>query len=256
MNESATDVIVARARRPEPLVLMVASSAAIHGVAIAAVAILAAAAGRSSSPPPVVMMVNLTGSDGPVTDGTAQIGGLGVPQAKPDPEPPPEPRAEVPPPAPPKMTLPAEKPRPRTEPRKTPDTQARQKETPPAPVSQGNAPIDTGARGAGFGLGSSGGAGNATVLLDTSDFCCNEYLALMHTTIKRNWDQNQANRGVTVMKFTIARDGQLSGIEIEQSSGFAALDRAAQRALALTTLQPLPDRYTNATLTVHIKFEY
>jgi TonB family protein len=93
-------------------------------------------------------------------------------------------------------------------------------------------------------------------MLDTNDFCCNEYLQVMVATIKRNWDQNAGGRGVTTMKFTISRDGRLSDIEIERSSGVMTLDRAALRALALTTLQPLPDRYTNPTLTVHIKFEY
>ena len=256
MSEGATDVIVARTSRAESMASAVAGSFALHVIGIVLLTLFAAST-RSSGPPPVLMMVNLAGSVGPETGGLTQLPGRGVPQAKPDPEPQPEPRPEPPPPAVPKMTLPTEKPRPRAESRKAPEPQPREKEAPPAHVQQGNAPVETGARGVGFGLSSAGGGSvESTVRLDTPDFCCNEYLAVMVTTIRRNWEQNQGNHGLTVMKFTIARNGQLSDIQIEQSSGFAALDRAAQRALALTTLQPLPDRYTNATLTVHIKFEY
>jgi TonB family protein len=61
----------------------------------------------------------------------------------------------------------------------------------------------------------------------------------------------------TLMKFTIERDGRLTAIELEKSSGSPALDLMAQRALTLTRqLPPLPPAFTEPSLTVHMQFEY
>ncbi len=60
-----------------------------------------------------------------------------------------------------------------------------------------------------------------------------------------------------MIKFTIQRDGQIQGVEVEKSSGYTALDINAQRALLVTrTLPPLPPAFPNATLTVHLNFQY
>ena len=57
------------------------------------------------------------------------------------------------------------------------------------------------------------------------------------------------------MKFTIQRDGRLTDVELEQSSGYFALDQTAQRALLLTRqLPPLPAQFPETTLTVHLNF--
>ena len=55
-----------------------------------------------------------------------------------------------------------------------------------------------------------GGARAGGVQLDVGDFCCPEYLATMNQRIRENWNQNQGAAGVTVMKFTIRRDGMLT----------------------------------------------
>jgi TonB family protein len=111
------------------------------------------------------------------------------------------------------------------------------------------------ARGQGFGL-SSGGGGTGSVL-HTTNFCCPEYVALMLDAIKRNWDQNQQAAGVTVMKYTIQRDGRITDVQLERSSGYPALDYMAQRSLQLTRqLQPLPSAFTEPSLTVSLTFEY
>jgi TonB family protein len=60
-----------------------------------------------------------------------------------------------------------------------------------------------------------------------------------------------------MIKFTIMRDGQIQGVEVERSSGYTALDINAQRALLVTrTLPPLPAAFPNPTLTVHLNFQY
>jgi len=60
-----------------------------------------------------------------------------------------------------------------------------------------------------------------------------------------------------VVGFTIQRDGRITNAVTERSSGYANLDLNAVRALVLTRqLPPLPDAYTNPSLTMHLHFEY
>ena len=40
----------------------------------------------------------------------------------------------------------------------------------------GATPIETGAKGMGFGLSSGGGGGDSSLKLDVKDFCCPEYI--------------------------------------------------------------------------------
>lgn len=173
---------------------------------------------------------------------------------------PPDPvrRAETPPaPTRPSMTLPD--PRARTRPQPKPenapkDATSRTLSTGEQP-REGTTRVETGARGQGFGL-STGGGGGTGVQLDVANFCCPEYLEQMVSLIQRNWDQNQGVVGTTWMKFTIERDGMIVMPMTERSSGFFALDNAAQRALLLAKLTPLPAAFPNPTLTVHIQFKY
>jgi len=59
------------------------------------------------------------------------------------------------------------------------------------------------------------------------------------------------------MKFTINRDGSITEITPEKSSGTATLDLSAQRAVVMTkTLPPLPAQFTNPSLTVHLNFQF
>ena len=92
--------------------------------------------------------------------------------------------------------------------------------------------------------------------LDVTDFCCNEYLDQMVVTIRRNWDQSQGLVGSTTMQFIILKNGTIQAPLVEKSSGFAALDNAAIRALQLSRLPPLPAAFENPTLTVHLRFDF
>jgi TonB family protein len=63
--------------------------------------------------------------------------------------------------------------------------------------------------------------------------------------------------GEAVVKFTIQRDGTLTAVKLEKSSGFSALDINAQRAVMGTRqLPPLPAPFSNPTLTVDLTFQY
>jgi TonB family protein len=104
---------------------------------------------------------------------------------------------------------------------------------------------------------STGGGGGSGSRLDVADFCCPDYLILMIERIRSNWTARAEAVGETMVKFTIMRDGQIQGVEVEKSSGFAALDINAQRALLVTRQLPaLPGACPNPTLTVHLNFEY
>jgi TonB family protein len=75
--------------------------------------------------------------------------------------------------------------------------------------------------------------------------------------IRANWNSRTEVGGATMIKFTIQRDGQITGVSVLKSSGFAALDINAQRAVLVTrTLPPLPEQFPNPTLTVDLHFEY
>jgi TonB family protein len=58
------------------------------------------------------------------------------------------------------------------------------------------------------------------------------------------------------MRFVVQRDGTITGIEVEKSSGQALLDQASRRALTLTQLPPLPREFPGKQLTVYLPFEY
>ena len=122
-------------------------------------------------------------------------------------------------------------------------------------VRTDSAVAETGGLGQSFGLSSSGsGAGS---YLDTPNFCCPEYLAAMVDLIRQNWSSRQKSAGITIVKYTIQRDGSLTNIEVEKSSGYAVLDFVAQRSLQLTKkLPPLPAAFAEPSLTVHLLFEY
>lgn len=254
MSATVTDIIAARSRQPEGLTTMVFWSVIAHACGIGL--LLLAPGARIDNTPRTVMTISLGGAPGPQAGGLTQMGGREVPPPAPEQ---PIRREETPPPPPaqPAMTLPD--PRKQAQP-KPPRRQAtevsRQRPAAAEPPQQGSTRAETNARGQGFGL-SSGGSGSRGVELDVANFCCPEYLEQMVTLIQRNWEPNQGVVGAATMKFTILRDGAIQAVMLERSSGFVALDVAANRAVMRTQrLPPLPSPFPNPTLTVHMRFEY
>jgi TonB family protein len=75
--------------------------------------------------------------------------------------------------------------------------------------------------------------------------------------IRTNWNQQAEVPGQAIVKFTIQRDGRLTDVVLERSSGYTALDLNAQRAVMMTRQLPaLPAAFSNPTLTVHLNFQY
>ncbi|MGE5246326.1 MAG: TonB family protein [Betaproteobacteria bacterium] len=257
-----TDVLRDRMQEPAGLQRMVTVSLAAHA-ALLAIAVLAPAAwwSRGASEPQTVMTITLGGgTPGPSSGGETPLAARPVQQAVQTPSVRPEP---IRPPAAkaPEMTLPKETARP-TRARPAPDVKQAPKEargrtpTKGKEVSEGQGVAETGARGQGFGLSSGGGAGVGATL-DVANFCCPDYLMTMVERIRANWNPQAEVAGVAGIKFTIQRDGRLTDVELEKSSGYTALDLMAQRAVVMTRqLPPLPPAYSNPTLGVHLNFQY
>jgi len=109
----------------------------------------------------------------------------------------------------------------------------------------------------GFGGLSTGGGMGSGSYLDVKNFCCPDYLVTMIQVIRGNWSARQQVAGETMVVFRIQRDGRLTDIEVERSSGYPALDLTAQRALFVTQRLPsLPPAFPDDHLTVHLRFEY
>jgi len=247
--DAVSPILVERAREPQGLRNIWILSLVVHVVAGVMLLMMPAPSLEDDSLKNV-MTISLGGAPGVRTGGMTNMSARTA-EASPAPEkaPPAPPAAKVP-----EMVLPTKK-----EPLKpTPSkgTEARVKPVPKAlEATQGDARIETSARGAGFGL-STGGSG-ATGYLDVANFCCPEYLSTMIQLIQRNWNGKQNVPGITRIKYTIQRDGRLTDVQLEQSSGYFALDQAAQRALLSTRqLPPLPAQFPETTLTVHLNFSY
>jgi TonB family protein len=79
----------------------------------------------------------------------------------------------------------------------------------------------------------------------------------MLEAIRRNWDAHQQASGVAIVRYTIERDGRLTGVHVERTSGYQTLDYFATRAVQATRqLPPLPAAFTEPSLTVSLTFEY
>ena len=78
----------------------------------------------------------------------------------------------------------------------------------------------------------------------------------MRDRIERVWNKQQQSTGTVMMKYTILRNGSVTDIQVEKSSGNLLLDRESQRALTQARLAPLPSAFPDDHLTVHLEFQY
>ncbi len=121
----------------------------------------------------------------------------------------------------------------------------------PAPASDaGGAP----ASGRGLSLGGSSGGDAAPGL--PSDFQFTYYIERMLALIESRWYKPPSTPGTRArVRFQVLSSGRIEGIQLEQSSGQSAFDRAVLRALyAANPLPPLPPAYRKPSLTIHLTF--
>ena len=258
MEAIVSDILTSRKREPDGLMQTGLVSLGAHAVAVGVLALIPVIAPAPAQPPRVVMNISLGGSPGPSNGGTQMIGGRPIQAAAPSAAPQIQKPAQLSPPTPARMALPDPRRKP-APPRANTAVSRDPKGTTAGRGAQtqlGTARAETGARGEGFGL-STGGGGTGGVKLDTANFCCPDYIIDMLDRIRRNWVQNQQASGVVLMKYTILRNGQITAIEVETSSGNPILDLASQRALVNTrTLAPLPSAFPEPQLPVHLTFNY
>jgi TonB family protein len=258
MEAVVSDILESRKREPGGLRQTAMVSLGVHGAALALIAILPAILPATKQQPRVVMNISLGGAPGPRTGGTQMIGGRRIDAALPSAAPEMAKTALPSPPARPEMSLPDPKQKPQAA-RKPAASSKDPKGTAAgrgAEAQLGTARVETGAKGQGFGLSSGGGGGDG-MTLDVGNFCCPDYLLDMRNRILNNWNQKQGATGIVAMKYTVLRSGQITGIEVEKSSGNPTLDLASHRALLNTrAFSPLPAAFPDAQLTVHLEFEY
>ncbi len=264
MHEAVSDVLAERVAGADGVSRTILLSLGVHAAVLATI-VLMPASWRSVRVPVEVtpMMISLQGGSAPDAGGITPIAGRAVqvaapPDVRPRPEAPPAAKA-------PEMVAPepTAKPLPKTPPPKDvpkpTDKSSSRKPTSGPEVKTGDARADTGGAPIPFGglTRPSGGGTSSDATTDYADFCCPAYLAQMTDLIKRNWRQNQGASGRVQVKFTIARDGKLSNVQVEQPSNIPLLDLESQRAVVNTAaLPPLPREFTENTLTVHLVFEY
>jgi TonB family protein len=256
VQEAVSAILHDRARDADGLSRMLTLSIAAHVVLVAAVWLTPTAWRSREAADPSVMTVSIGGTEGPNTGGMTSIAGRAVQEiAKPTAKP-----VDAPPAAKAPEMVEANriaKPTPPSRTAKPADASRSRTPTTGAEVKAGSARVNTGGAPIPFGGLAQGGGGGGGVQLDVKNFCCPEYLAQMAQKIRSNWNPNQGAGGQPVVKFTIRRDGVLTNVELERSSGQDLLDLEARRAVHKTAQLPvLPREFPDSSLTVHLTFDF
>jgi periplasmic protein TonB len=88
------------------------------------------------------------------------------------------------------------------------------------------------------------------------------YVSAITRAISNNWLRSMVDARIqraprVYLTFKIAKNGKISDLEVQQSSGIPTLDRSAQRAvLASDPLPALPADYRGSDVSVNFYFEY
>lgn len=257
--DAVSHILVERQAGAAGLDRMFGWSAVAHLALLAFVALVPAGwlGARMANEPTSVMNIQIGGPVGPRDGGMTAMGARPIQQVKPV-----EAQKAIEPIRPPAAAEPEmieptkTAPKKQEAPVKTKMADAKSRTpTQGEEIRKGTAVADTKSRSQGFGLTSGGGGTGAQ--LDVGDFCCPEYIVTMQDLINRNWTSKQNVDAVTVMRFTIERDGRITAISLFKSSGQQALDFSSERALMLTKqLPPLPAEFTQPSLTVRLSFEF
>jgi TonB family protein len=108
-----------------------------------------------------------------------------------------------------------------------------------------------------LGQASGSAQGSGALTLNVSDFPFAWYLAAIHRKVTERWEGRALQGRQPVVTFEIARDGQVSGLAVKESSGNPYYDRTAMRAIAEAAPFPrLPDEFPGSVLRVHMGFNF
>jgi TonB family protein len=144
--------------------------------------------------------------------------------------------------------------------KKSEEKKSAKKEPVPPKIAenQPQQPAGTGASVSGVATGDSAITGTNRMKIEISNFPFAYYLNILKFRIQENWrpPPGRSKRETAVVGFTISRQGKISKIVLEKSSGKHHFDQAAQRAVHYADpLPPLPSDFIEDFLSVHIEFE-
>ena len=115
----------------------------------------------------------------------------------------------------------------------------------------------------GGGSGSSSDTGSAfSSQIGLSNFPFTYYLQLIIDRVSNNWFTSLVDPGVSgsfqaTVHFKIYKNGQISELKIEESSGIKSLDLSALRAIQTSaSFPPLPGAYEDEYLGIYLIFEH
>jgi TonB family protein len=120
----------------------------------------------------------------------------------------------------------------------------------------------TGAGGGGTGGGLGGGGTGSGDPFGVAGFPFQFYLQMISDKITANWFQSLVDPGVggllqTQVYFRIYKNGSISDIKIDVSSGIEAFDLSARRAIQTSApFAPLPNEYDGQYLGITLVFEH
>lgn len=252
MTEAAADRLVFAAQSSRGLNRAITVSLVVHVCIIAFLAFAPREWFSRDKKDSTTMVISLSGSPGPRTGGFAPLGGQPVEKVAPPPKrPEPTPVAAAKP-TPAASTVTAVKPPPKTD-SKAPPSAVTNPPITGREITAGTSKAATGVTGEGTGLSQGGGGGSA---VEVDNFCCWPYIDELRNRILPHWDQNQQQKGQTVLRFEIARDGKLLHWEYYERSPSGILDRAAMSALKKAEFPPLPKEFTGQTLKIRLTFVY
>jgi len=99
--------------------------------------------------------------------------------------------------------------------------------------------------------------GSGAMTLNVSDFPFAWYLSRVQAKVTERWAGKALPGQQPVAVFEISREGQVSKLAIEKTSGNSYYDQAALRAITeANPFPPLPPEFTGQTLRVHLGFNF
>lgn len=124
----------------------------------------------------------------------------------------------------------------------------------PKPAVPSSATPDAPVQGSPQGVAGGVALGAAVAGLDNPSFTYGYYLDQMLAQIQREWVRPPLGSGVeALVSFRIQRDGRVTELRIERSSGYSSFDLAGLRAIqAAAPLPPLPRGYSHPSLGVNL----
>lgn len=99
--------------------------------------------------------------------------------------------------------------------------------------------------------------GSGAMTLNATDFPFAWYLSRVQAKVTERWAGKALPGAQPVIVFDIGRDGQVSKIAVEKTSGNTYYDQAALRAITeATPFPPLPGEFQAPSLRVHLGFNF